>query len=180
MAILLGMKDIATAGALDRELIPEVRRNARRNAPIERVEVITRGARRRWSVAEKRSIVLASLEPGVVVSAICRRHEISRGQLSAWRQLFREGALGGDGEAGGDFARAVVADPTVTHTQPAAMARLESGRMAAPRRSCPSRQGRGADSRIEIALPGGAVVRVGSTVDQWALARVLAALRDNQ
>ncbi len=44
----------------------------------------------------------------------------------------------------------------------------------------PSRRGRGADSRIEIALPDGAVVRVGSAVDQWALVRVLAALRGTQ
>ena len=171
MLILLGMKGITTAGALDRELIPEVRRDVRKNAPIERVEVITRGARRRWAVAEKRSIVLASLEPGVVVSAICRRHEISRGQLSTWRQMFREGALGGDGVGVVDFARAIVTDPAVTPIQPAALA---------PRRSCPSRRGRGADSRIEIALPDGAVVRVGSAVDQWALVRVLAALRGTQ
>jgi len=102
MLILLGMKGITTAGALDRELIPEVRRDVRKNALIGRVEVIMRGARRRWSVAEKRSIVLASLEPGVVVSAICRRHEISRGQLSTWRQMFREGALGGEYPSGED------------------------------------------------------------------------------
>ncbi len=71
----------------------KARTSTHTSVPMDRVEVITRGARRRWHASEKRAIVLESLAPGVVVSAICRQHGISSGQLSTWRQEMREGIL---------------------------------------------------------------------------------------
>jgi transposase len=51
-----------------------------------RVEVITSvQRRRRWSQAEKEQIVAASLEPGVVASAVARRAGIHVSQLFRWR-----------------------------------------------------------------------------------------------
>src|SRR3954471_21349221 len=68
-------------------------------APMQRIEVITRGERRRrWSIEEKREIVAASLQPGVKPSEIRKRQGITSGQLNAWpRQLTRR--------SGGEVAR---------------------------------------------------------------------------
>jgi transposase len=52
-----------------------------------RVEVITSvERRRRWSPAEKRQLVAASLEPGASVSAIAREAGIHPSQLYGWRR----------------------------------------------------------------------------------------------
>ena len=52
-----------------------------------RVEVITSvERRRRWSSAEKRQLVAASLEPGASVSAVARQAGIHPGQLYGWRR----------------------------------------------------------------------------------------------
>ena len=64
--------------------------------PMQRIEVITRGERRRrWSLEEKREIVAASLQPGVRPGEIILRHGITSGQLYAWfQQLTRR--IGGE------------------------------------------------------------------------------------
>jgi transposase len=55
-----------------------------------RVEVITSvERRRRWSAAEKRRLVAATLEPGASVSAIAREAGIYPGQLYGWRRQLR-------------------------------------------------------------------------------------------
>lgn len=55
-----------------------------------RVEVITSvERRRRWSAAEKRRLVAATLEPGASVSAIAREAGIHPGQLYGWRRQLR-------------------------------------------------------------------------------------------
>jgi transposase len=49
--------------------------------------VATCGKRRRhWTTEQKRQIVAESMEPGVSVATVVRRHGISRGQFYAWRQ----------------------------------------------------------------------------------------------
>ncbi len=67
-----------------------------------RVEVITSvERRRRWSVAEKRRLVAAALEPGASVSAIAREAGIHPGQLYGWRrQLVRRRLCAGAGHSG--------------------------------------------------------------------------------
>jgi transposase len=55
-----------------------------------RVEVITSvERRRRWSGAEKRRLVAATLEPGASVSAIAREARVHPSQLWGWRRQLR-------------------------------------------------------------------------------------------
>jgi transposase len=59
---------------------------------VRRVEVITSvQRRRRWSVAEKVRLVEETLEPGMSVSFVARRHGISPSLLFKWRQRMAEG-----------------------------------------------------------------------------------------
>ena len=60
----------------------------------QRIEVITSvQRRRRWSVAEKLEIVEETEQPGMSVSYVARKHDISPSMLFKWRRLYREGAL---------------------------------------------------------------------------------------
>ena len=61
---------------------------------VSRVEVISTGARRRWTLEEKRRIVSESHGGRREVSATARRHGLSGSQLFTWRRLAREGRLG--------------------------------------------------------------------------------------
>ena len=58
----------------------------------ERVEVITSvQRRRRWSVAEKIRLVEATLQPGLSVSFVARKHGLSPSLLFRWRQRMAAG-----------------------------------------------------------------------------------------
>lgn len=121
------------------------------SARPQRIEVITRGERRRrWSLEEKQAIVAESLMPHASMMAIARKHGIGTGQLYGWRhQLLGKRA----GDAVG-FARVeLLSEP-----------RRLAGPVAQP------------SGLIEIVLPGGATVRVDTHVNEQALRRVLAAL----
>src|SRR5260370_20913986 len=75
----------------------------------QRVEVITRGERRRrWSIEEKREIVAESLQPGMGPSEVIRKHGISSGQLYSWRRQLTS-RLGGElSRPSANFARVAV------------------------------------------------------------------------
>lgn len=88
--MLIGMDDIGMIAEQGENFATSTRTSPHRSAPTERVEVITRGARRRWSAEQKQSIVLESLAPDAVISEICRRHEISSGQFCTWRRQLRD------------------------------------------------------------------------------------------
>jgi len=62
-----------------------------------RIEVITGVVRRRqWSAAEKAALVAESLQPGINVSALARRHGVSRRLLQTWRRTaMRQAAADG-------------------------------------------------------------------------------------
>ena len=65
------------------------------SARSQRIEVITRGERRRrWSVEQKREIAAESLEPGISPITVARRYGISSGLLYTWRRHLLEGSLG--------------------------------------------------------------------------------------
>jgi transposase len=168
----------------DLEILPDgsgvlgsARTSAHRSTPKQRVEIITRGARRKWRPEEKREIVLASLAPGAMASAVCRLHGIGSGQLSVWREQFRDGKLGPRSPLVLNFAEAVArAAPTLPPSDeplPADRSRVPAAPRPGRQRSAQFRD----DEVIEIALPNGMVVRVGGAVDQAALGRVLAALK---
>jgi hypothetical protein len=68
------------------------RTTGRKSAPIGRIEVITRGERRRvWTPAQKREIVAESLAPGLTAAEVARKHGISTGLLYTWRQRLLAG-----------------------------------------------------------------------------------------
>ncbi|MBR1092268.1 transposase [Bradyrhizobium manausense] len=61
---------------------------------VSRLEVVSPGARRRWTLDEKRRIVAESYDGSRLATA--RRNGLSTSQLFTWRRLSREGQLGGD------------------------------------------------------------------------------------
>src|SRR5580692_5490158 len=123
-----------------------------KSARTQRIEVITRGERRRrWSAEEKQAIVAESAAPNISIAGIARKHGIGTGQLYASRHQF------------------LISHPGT----PARFARVEV--LGEPPRLAGSASPR--SGLIEIVLPGGATVRVDAQVDGQALRRVLGALR---
>jgi len=60
-----------------------------------RVEILNGPERRRrWSLEEKARIVAESFGPGVVTSAVARRHGVHPNQLYAWRRELANSATG--------------------------------------------------------------------------------------
>jgi transposase len=166
------MDDIDFADGLAEDALTTGRKSAR----SQRIEVITRGERRRrWSEEQKREIVVASLRPGVRAGDVARDHGINTGLLYTWRRQMLEGRLGAAVQPLPSFARVEVAAKA---DQPAVPS-LSSGRLrqetAAPGVVSPPAPA-GALGLIEIVLPGGINVRVDAAVDSRALRRVLAAL----
>jgi transposase len=136
------------------------------SARSQRIEVITRGERRRrWSIEQKREIAAESLEPGVSPITVARHHGVSSGQLYTWRRHLLAGSLGTSAQPVARFARVEVMGMP---TEPATASATDN-KPAAPPASAH-------DGLIEIALPGGVTVRVDARVDGGALRRVLAAL----
>ena len=123
------------------------------------VEIITGVERRRRWRPEDKLRVLAELElPGTSVAEVARRHDISRGLLWGWRRQARRRL--GTADAGTVFLPVRI----VPDGQPPA-----SKHSVKPEVS--------GDTTIEIRLPDGTIVRVGSEVSAAALRRVLTALR---
>jgi transposase len=136
---------------------------------VSRLEVITTGARRRWTTEEKRRIVAESHRLPRQVSATARRHGLSASLLFTWRRLAREGRLGEAEEAVG-FAPAVIGcDPSMD--LPHAAHRFETGDCETGSPSLAPAHG-----RMEIVLADGRRVIVDRDVDTAALRRVLSVL----
>lgn len=135
---------------------------------VSRLEVISTGARRRWTLAEKQRIVVESYS--APVSATARRNGLSASQLFTWRRLAREGRLGEPTEAT-RFVSAVVADESALSSPISLPQEVKAA--AAP--ACSARPA-AASGRIEIVLRRGHRVVVDNGVDAVALARILAVL----
>ena len=86
----------------------------RMSARSQRIEVVTRGERRRrWSVEQKREIGAESLERSISPITVARRYGISSGLLYTWRRQLLEGSLEGAHRPVAKFARVeVMAMPT--------------------------------------------------------------------
>jgi transposase len=69
--------------------------------PTDRVEIIASvQRRRRWTASEKVRMVEETVEPGMTVSLVARRHGVAPNQLFTWRRLVAQGGLtaAGSGE----------------------------------------------------------------------------------
>jgi transposase len=134
---------------------------------VSRLEVVSTGARRRWTLAEKQRIVAESYSAPRFVSATARRNGLSTSQLFTWRRLAREGRLV-ESEETTTFAPAVMCSEASSNNPATDQAGEDSVFLP-----CPG----GAAGRIEIVLTCGRRVVVDNGVDSAALARVLAVLK---
>lgn len=123
------------------------------------MEIITGVERRRRWRPEEKQRVLAELEvPGVTVTEVARRHDISRGLIWTWRRQARRGSAPMDANAG--FLPMRIAPEA-----------LPSSSMQGVKLEVP------ADTTIEIKLADGTTIRVGGDLTAAALRRVLGVLR---
>jgi transposase len=142
-------------------------------ARTQRIEVITRGERRRrWSIEEKREIVAESLGPGIRPSEVIHKYGITSGQLYAWRQQLTRRVDGQSARPPASFARVDVA----TGERTVQAASVTEALAAKPQAQVLSIAAPRAKGLIEIVLPGGTSVRVDAHVDDRALRCVLNAL----
>jgi transposase len=129
---------------------------------VSRLEVVSTGARRRWTLEEKQRIVAESYDGPRLVSVTARRNGLSASQLFTWRRLAREGRLSGD------------AVPALVPVEIASMPAPASTCAPQPPCSPPAQRARAGIIEIEL---GGCCVRVDRDVDSEALQRVLELLR---
>ena len=132
---------------------------------------VVAGTRRCWSEAEKSSIVAEAERPGVNISALARRHGIKPNLLFRWRRLARDGK--GDQSAPAFIPITLTLPAAEVKTSPAASDPETNGARSSFSSAAAQHH---ADSRIEIELGNGRVVRVGADVDVAALRRILDAL----
>jgi transposase len=115
-----------------------------------KLEVLGTERRRRWSFQDKLRIVEETMQPGVKVSEVARRHGLAPSVVFTWRRLAREGRLG---DAGPAFMPVEIT-PLPAQAPPAASPARRTG-------------------LIEIFLGRGRRIRVDCDVDTEALRRVL-------
>jgi transposase len=126
--------------------------------------VLTGPERRQdWPDERKIAIVVESLEPGVNVSELARRHEINPQQLFGWRRRFRadaEALIAARSTAPVCFAPILVEAPAASVVGPVA----------------PPTSAGVDDTSIEVAI-GSATVRIRGAADLKTLALVFKALK---
>jgi transposase len=133
-----------------------------------RVELITRGERRRvWTLEQKREIVAESLGPALTPTEVARKYAISSGLLYGWRQKLLGGQMTLLQQSSASFAQVEITPrssdgPDAGPGPPA----------ASPTLVVASRP----PGLIEILLPNNVTLRVDAQVDGQALRRVLAAV----
>jgi transposase len=54
---------------------------------------VVKQSRRMRTLAEKRSIVEETLQPGASVARVARRHEVNANLVFSWRRLYQQGLL---------------------------------------------------------------------------------------
>lgn len=119
------------------------------------------GPRRKYSVAEKRSMVEETRQPGASVPEVAQRHGVNANLLSVWRRLERQGLLiEGSRSRGSAMLPVKVATPTLLpteHAVPASAAKANS-------------------ASIEVDFGAGRRLRVLGPVDSALLRDLIAAL----
>jgi transposase len=127
--------------------------------------------RRCWSDAEKDAIVAEAERPDVNISALARRHGIKPSLLFRWRRLARDA---NSFQAAPTFMPVTLALPAADVEASPANSELDTGGRRSPPSAGAARHH--ADSRIEIELGNGRLVRVNADVDVTVLRRILDAL----
>ena len=167
---------------LDRKLDRKLSKAADAAVDVRRIEVITgTGRRRRWSGDDKARILFESLQPGVNVSEVARRHGLSPQQLFAWRNAARTGVAESAEVHEPSEVRAMAHKRSVDAAVPAFAPVIvgEPAALQAPQ-TPPARQlaqsGTNTPGLIEITL-GDATVRVSGQVETQIIAAVMRAVR---
>jgi transposase len=162
-----GMDEEFAALNIDQSVLTTGRKSARGA----RVEVITRGERRRsWTAEQKCQIVAESLGPELTPTEVARKYAIGSGQLYTWRRQLlsvQPGAV--MTRAAPRFAQVELVSPPLQPGPEVPADQQPPDSSPPPSQSRPS-------GRMEIILPGGVTLRVDSDVDSVALRRVLAVL----
>jgi len=136
---------------------------------VSRLDVISTGARRRWTLAEKQRIVAESYSGARLVSVTARRHGLSASQLFTWRRLARAGRLV-ETDGATVFAPAIISRESSASDAPSLPEQVVPANI--PSSPCPA----AVPGRIEIVLMCGSRVIVDDGVDATALRRVLGVL----
>jgi len=121
------------------------------HSSVAEVDVIAT-TRRRWSAAERRTILAEADADGAVVSEVARRHGVSASLLFRWRRLRKEAKPAKRSEPA--FVPLALPAPAM------------AANAAASGPICN-------DGRIEIVLDGGRRIIVGKDVDTAALRRLV-------
>jgi len=121
--------------------------------------------RRRWSAGEKLRIVAETEQPGAGIAEIARRYEISRGLLWNWRSQVRRGTLRPEPPSVFVPVQLLGEPPGAEPAKCAGSSQAASSDSAV------------VDSKIEIALPDGTIIRFGHDVSLATLRRVVTVLR---
>lgn len=119
--------------------------------------------RRRWPEALKREIVAATLKPGASVSVVARQYDVNANQVFMWRRRYRDA-----------IEQPTLQPPSSTPALvPVTITPEPKVAPVAP----PALPAETASKTIEIEVPDGCRVRVGSGFDVRDLKRVLDVLR---
>src|ERR1700744_6491902 len=119
------------------------------------------GPRRRYSLAEKRSMVEETQVHGASVPEVAQRHGGNPNLLSIWRRLHRQGLLVEKGSASGSLLPVKVSTPTGVPTERAVTPKI-------PKKS--------SDTLIEVEFASGQCLRIRGTVDQTLLRDLISVL----
>ena len=139
-----------------------------KSARSPRVELITRGERRRvWTPEQKREIVMESLGSALTPTEVARKYAITTGLLYTWRRQVLGGQMTGVVRSTPGFAQVEVVLPHVEAPEPMAEPPIALPTSVAPPRP---------EGLIEIMLLDGVTVRVDAAVTTHALRRVLDAV----
>ena len=139
-----------------------------KSARSPRVELITRGERRRvWRPEQKREIVMESLGPDLTPTEVARKYAINSGLLYTWRRQVLGGQMTGLVRSTPGFAQVEVVPPPLEAPEPVAEQPIAPPEAVV----LPRPQG-----LIEIVLSDGVTVRVDAGVNAHALRRVLDAV----
>ncbi len=148
------------------EVAEDALTTGRTSVRMPRIEVITRGERRRvWSVEQKREIVAESLGPDLTPTEVARKYGLSSGLLYNWRRQVLDAQMALASRPLPSFSRVEI-ELAQTDLVAQRLDTVQPQPVVLPR----------PPGLIEIVLADGTTLRVDAAVDEKALRRVLAAL----